>query len=115
MSLENRFKHLFEYVKDGILFLDYETGKITDINPYATDMLDLNKAKCIGKSIWEIDSLKNSIPNMEKFKELNKKEFIKYSDIEIETADKRKTKVDLIGTIYHLGNKKVIQCFIHKR
>lgn len=115
MSLENRFKHLFEYVKDGILFLDYETGKITDINPYATDMLDLTKAKCIGKSIWEIDSLKNSIPNMEKFKELNKKEFIKYSDIEIETADKRKTKIDLIGTIYHLGNKKVIQCFIHKR
>ncbi|WP_052257208.1 chemotaxis protein CheB [Flavobacterium sp. AED] len=114
VTLENRFRHLFESVKEGILFLDSETGRIADINPYSTDLLGLSKEKCIGKEIWQIESLKNIIPNMEKFKELNKKEFIHYHAIEIEIGDARKIKIDFTSTVYRVGSKKVIQCFIHE-
>jgi two-component system CheB/CheR fusion protein len=111
---ETRFDHLFESIKDGILFLDAKTGIITAMNPFLTDLFGFAKENFIGKEIWGISLFKSIIPNAEKFKELNQKEFIKYQDIEIETAENIKIKIEFISTMYFIGNHKVIQCFIHE-
>jgi len=37
---ELRFRRLFETAKDGILILDSDSGKITDANPFITELLD---------------------------------------------------------------------------
>jgi two-component system, chemotaxis family, CheB/CheR fusion protein len=111
---ETRFDHLFESVKDGILFLDAKTGIITAMNPFLTNLFGLAKENFIGKEIWGISLFKSIIPNAEKFKELNQKEFIKYQDIEIETAETIKIKIEFISMMYFIGNHKVIQCFIHE-
>ena len=36
---ETRYRRLFESAKEGILILDAETGKITDVNPFLIEML----------------------------------------------------------------------------
>ena len=38
-SSELKYRRLFETAQDGILILDGETGKITDVNPFLIDML----------------------------------------------------------------------------
>ncbi|WP_218043736.1 PAS domain S-box protein [Flavobacterium gawalongense] len=111
---ETRYNHLFESVKDGILFLDPKTGIITALNPFLIDLLGLTKENFIGKEIWKIVFFKNIIPNMEKFKELNQKEFVHFKNIEIETADTKKINVEFISTMYFIDSHKVIQCFIHE-
>lgn len=111
---ETRYNHLFKSVKDGILFLDPKTGIITALNPFLIDLLGLTKENFIGKEIWKIASFKKIVPNIEKFKEFNEKEFIQFPDIEIETADAEKMNVEFISTMYFIDSHKVIQCFIHE-
>jgi len=38
-SSEVRYRRLFETAKDGILLLDADTGRITDVNPFLMDLL----------------------------------------------------------------------------
>ncbi len=37
---EIRYRRLFETARDGILILDAETRKITDVNPFMSELLD---------------------------------------------------------------------------
>ncbi len=39
MGSEQRYRRLFETARDGILILDAEEGKITDSNPYMSELL----------------------------------------------------------------------------
>lgn len=40
--------------RDGILILNAETLKITDVNPYMVEFLKYSRAEFIGKEVWEI-------------------------------------------------------------
>jgi two-component system CheB/CheR fusion protein len=111
---ETRYNHLFKSVKDGILFLDPQTGIITALNPFLINLLGLTTENFIGKEIWKIVFFKKIIPDLEKFKELNEKEFVPFQPTEIETADGKKINVEFISTMYFIESHKVIQCFIHE-
>ena len=112
ISKETRYQRLFESAKDGILILDAETGKITDVNPFLIEVLGYSKEEFIEKTIWEIGFLKDIIANKDKFSELQKKEFVRYEDLPLQTADGRKINVEFISNMYTVDHQKVIQCFI---
>jgi two-component system CheB/CheR fusion protein len=112
ISKETRYQNLFESAKDGILILDAETGKITDVNPFLIEILGYSKEEFIEKTIWEIGFLKDIIANKDKFSELQKKEFVRYEDLPLQTADGRKINVEFISNMYTVDHQKVIQCFI---
>jgi two-component system, chemotaxis family, CheB/CheR fusion protein len=109
---ETHYRHLFESAKDGILMLDAETGKITDVNPFLIALLGYSKEEFLEKKIWEIGFLKDIVANKEKFKELQEKEIIRYENLPLETANKEKINVEFISNQYKVDNKNVIQCFI---
>ena len=109
---ETRYRRLFETSQDGVLILDAETGKILDVNPYMIDMLGYTKAQFFEKTIWEIGVLKDIIANKEKFSELQQKEFLRYKDLPLKTANGQKINVEFISNVYLVGDKKVIQCQI---
>jgi len=111
---ETRYRSLFESAKDGILVLDAENGTIVEINPYLTDMLGYSKEKLVQKAIWEVGFFKNIIDNKEKFLKLQKKKFVQYEDLPMETADGRKIKIEFISKAFTVENNKVIQCFIRE-
>ena len=111
-STETRYRHLFESAKDGILILDAETGKITDVNPFLIKLLGYSKEQFIEKAIWEIGLFKDSIANVEKFKELQQKKMVRYDNLPLETIDGEKISVEFISNVYSVDNQKVIQCMI---
>ena len=49
---EVRYRRLFETAKDGILLLDADTARITDVNPFLEDMLGYSHTELIGKALW---------------------------------------------------------------
>lgn len=112
LRLENQYRRLFESAKDGILILNYDTGKIIDVNPFLVGMLGYSHEQFIEKSIWEIGSLKDIVTNKDKFSELQKKEFIRYENLPLETAKGKKINVEFVSNVYLVNNKKVIQCII---
>ena len=109
---ETRYRRLFEAAKDGILILDAETGMIVDVNPFLIKMLGYSYEQFIGKTIWELGLFKDIIANKQNFLELQRKEYIRYVDLPLETADGRRIDVEFVSNVYAVGLQKVIQCNI---
>jgi two-component system CheB/CheR fusion protein len=112
LNRETHYRHLFESAKDGILMLDAETGKITDVNPFLIELLGYSKEQFLQKAIWEIGFLKDIVANKEKFTELQKKRIIRYENLPLESSKGKKIFVEFISNQYTVDNHKVIQCFI---
>jgi two-component system CheB/CheR fusion protein len=109
---ETRYRRLFESSKDGILILDAETGKIEEVNPFLIELLGYSQQQFMEKAIWEIGFFKDIVANKEKFMELQQKEFVRYEDLPLETANGRTIYVEFISNVYSVNNLKVIQCQI---
>ena len=109
---EIRYRRLFETAQDGILILDADTGQIVDANPFLITMLGFSHEQFLGKRIWEIGLFKDIVANKDNFEELQRKEYIRYEDMPLETADGRHIAVEFISNVYMVNNKKVIQCNI---
>ncbi len=103
------YRQHFESAKDGILFLDAETGKIKGVNSFLTQMLGCTSEEFIEKAIWEIGLFKGIAENKEKIYEVQQKEFVRYNDLSIETTDGRKINAEVTGSMYLIDSKKVIQ------
>jgi two-component system CheB/CheR fusion protein len=52
--------------------------------------LGYSKEQFAEKAIWEIGLFKDVIANMDKFKELQQKEFIRHDNLPLETIDRKK-------------------------
>jgi len=109
---ETRYRRLFETAKDGILILDAETGMIVDVNPFLIELLGYSKEQFIKKAIWEIGFLKDIVANKDNFLELKQKEYIRYEDMPLETADGKTIHVEFVSNVYPVNHHKVIQCNI---
>ncbi len=106
---ETRYRRLFETANDGILILDAATGMIDDVNPYLIKMLGYSKEQFIQKAIWEIGFFKDIVSNKDKFYELQQKDFLRYENMPLETADGRTISVEFISNVYSVDKIKVIQ------
>jgi len=109
---ELRYRRLFETAKDGILILDADTGKITDVNPYLEDMLGYTHSEMLGKLLWEIGPFKDVDASQIAFRQLQTKEYIRYEDLPLETKTEEKKHVEFVSNVYLVENKRVIQCNI---
>jgi PAS domain S-box-containing protein len=109
---ETRYRRLFETAQDGILILDADTGQIVEVNPFLITMLGFSRDQFLGKKIWEIGLFKDIVANKDNFEELQRKEYIRYEDMPLETADGQRIAVEFISNVYVVNNKKVIQCNI---
>jgi PAS domain S-box-containing protein len=112
VASEIRYRRLFETAQDGILILDAETGQIVEVNPFLIEMLGFSRDQFLGKKLWEIGLFKDIVANKDNFEELQRKEYIRYEDMPIETADGRRIAVEFLSNVYTVNNKKVIQCNI---
>ncbi|MDD4737184.1 MAG: PAS domain S-box protein, partial [Kiritimatiellae bacterium] len=109
---ELRYRRLFEAAKDGILILDAETGMVIDVNPFLTELIGYSHEQFIGKTIWELGFLKDVIANRDKFLELQKREYVRYENLPLETATGQRREVEFVSNVYQEGPKSVIQCNI---
>ncbi|TMB66490.1 MAG: PAS domain-containing protein [Deltaproteobacteria bacterium] len=65
---EIRYRRLFEAAQDGILILDAATRKITDVNPFMTELLGYTRNELVGKELWEIGLLTDMTASRHAFK-----------------------------------------------
>jgi PAS domain S-box-containing protein len=109
---ELKFRRLFETAQDGILLLDADSGAITDINPFLLKSLGYSHTEMIGRKIWEIGLFKDVNASKIAFKELQKKKYLRYKDLPLQTKTGVTRYVEFVSNIYQVGEKKVIQCNI---
>jgi PAS domain S-box-containing protein len=109
---EIQYRRLFETAQDAILILDGETGEIIDANTFILDMLGYPLEYFIGKHLWELGFIRNKSIAQQAFTKLKTNNYIRYEDIPLETKDGRCIDVEFISNVYHVGDKKIIQCDI---
>lgn len=109
---ESRYRRLFETAKDGILILDGDTGRITDVNPFLQDMLGYSKAELLGKALWEIGPVVNIAASQDAMRQLQDNEYIRYDDIPLETKAGERKQVEFVSNVYLVNGWRVIQCNI---
>jgi len=109
---EVRYRRLFETAKDGILILDADTGRITDANPFLQDLLGYSHAELLGKRLWEIGPFRDIAASRGAFRKLQKKEYIRYDNLPLETKGHRHRHVEFISNVYRVNGTRVIQCNI---
>jgi len=109
---EIRYRRLFETAQDGILILESETGRISDVNPFLVEMLGYSYEELLGKQLWEIGPFKNIEAAKAAFWELQNKGYVRHDDLPLETKDGRPIAVEFVSNIYLVNHHKVIQCNI---
>jgi PAS domain S-box-containing protein len=109
---ELRYRRLFEAAKDGILILDPDTRKITEVNPFMGELLSYSRAELLGKELWEIGLWKDQDASQAAFRELQDKGFIRYEDLPLQTKAGERRDVEFVSNLYQEGDRKVIQCNI---
>jgi two-component system, cell cycle sensor histidine kinase and response regulator CckA len=109
---ETRYRRLFETAKDGILILDFETGQITDVNPFLIEMLGYTHSEFVGKKLWEIGLFKDTAASRSGFSDLQTKGIIRYEDLPLETKDGRQIDVEFVSNVYSVDGTQVVQCNI---
>jgi diguanylate cyclase (GGDEF)-like protein/PAS domain S-box-containing protein len=107
---EVRYRRLFETAKDGILLLDANTGRITDVNPFLQDMLGYSHTELIGKALWEIGPVKDIAASQEAMRQLQKKEYVRYDNLPLETKAGQQIQVEFVSNVYLVNGWRVIQC-----
>jgi two-component system cell cycle sensor histidine kinase/response regulator CckA len=107
---EIRYRRLFEAAQDGILILDFATGRVVDVNPFLTNLLGYSHAELVGKDLWEIGAVKDISASRSSFTDLQTKGIIRYDDLPLETKDGRQIAVEFVSNVYAVGGTRVIQC-----
>ena len=110
IASEVRYRRLFETAKDGILILDAETGMIVDVNPFLVEMLGYSHEQFLGKTIWEVGFLSDTVASKYNFRKLQQENYVRYDDLPLETSDGRQIEVEFVSNVYEVGDTRVIQC-----
>jgi PAS domain S-box-containing protein len=109
---ESRYRRLFEAAQDGILILDFETGNITDANPFIVKIIDFPLEDVLGKKLWEIGLFSNKEESELAFIELKKNGYIRFDDMPIQRRNGKVAEVEFVSNVYLVNGAKVIQCNI---
>src|SRR5687768_2585798 len=109
---ELRYRRLFEAARDGILILDAVTLKITDVNPFMTELLGYSHVEFLGKELWEIGLFSDKNASQEAFKELQRTGYLRYEDLPLQATNGKLRDVEFVSNVYAEDSQEVIQCNI---
>lgn len=106
---EKVYRSSVDLAGEGIMFIDYDTGKITDANETIKNMLVYSRAEIVVKNIWEL----HPQPQMQIVRQLwqsvrgNGSDFL--SEIEYESKDGKIIPASVNASIISTGDVKFIQ------
>jgi PAS domain S-box-containing protein len=109
---ELRYRRLFEAARDGILILDAVTLKITEVNPFMTELLGYSHAEFLGKELWEIGLFSDKEASQAAFKELQRTGYLRYEDLPLQATNGKLRDVEFVSNVYEEDSHQVIQCNI---
>ena len=109
---EIHYRRLFEAARDGILILNAATLRITDVNPFMTELLGYSRAEFLGKEIWEIGLFSDKDASQAVFRELQGTGYIRYENLPLQTRHGKRREVEFVANVYEEDGPQVIQCNI---
>ena len=109
---EAQYRSLFEASQEGILILDYKSGKIVDANPYISHLTGFSFNEIVGKELWKTGFFLDKALAQTAYLELQSKSYNCYSNVILQEKSGRAIAVEFISYVFYVGDEKAIQCNI---
>jgi len=110
VASETRFRRLFEAARDGILLLDADTGKITDVNPFLEEILGCSREEFLNQKLWDIGLFEDVELCRRTFERLQQEWYVRYENLPLRHKSGERIEVEFVSNVYEVNGKKVIQC-----
>jgi len=109
---EIRYRRLFEAAGAGVLAVDPRTHRITDANPFMSELLGYTREEFLEKELCEIGLFQNQAACEAAFRELHEKGIFRDDDLPVQTKAGERLTLEVIGNLYDEAGRQVIQCNI---
>ena len=108
-----RYRRIFESSEDGIMILDFQTGRVMEVNPAFLNLFGDGSEAFLGKALYEIRCFREINEKRELIKKLLEKGHFRRESVSITTHSGRQAVVDLSGIVYEAGSRKEIRLNFH--
>ncbi len=107
---ELRYRRLFEAAKDGVIIIDPETRRITDVNPFMMLLLGFRRDEFVGKELFEIGLFRDEHAAQNAFLQLRATQQIRYEHLPLKGKNGVAHEVEVVANLYDEDGRPVIQC-----
>ncbi|HEY6816764.1 MAG TPA: EAL domain-containing protein [Croceibacterium sp.] len=107
---ELRYRRLFETASDGIVLVDPESGRITDVNPALSAMVNQSVPQLLGEVLWEHEPFSRNPSCKDAIEELRREEHVRFGDWNLDTGRGTSVDVEVNGSLYSVDGRAVVQC-----
>jgi diguanylate cyclase (GGDEF)-like protein/PAS domain S-box-containing protein len=105
-----RYRRLFETAKDGILLLDSESGRVTDVNASVVQMLGYGRDHFLNRKLCDVLPF-TVIPACRiGLAALQTSQAVAFDHWSLEAQDKSLVDVEFVGSTYQVEGSKIAQC-----
>ena len=104
------YRRLFESAKDGIILLDIESGRISDVNDSVLNMLGYSRGQYVKKQFLDVLPFRNIPACQEAFAKLQAGESVSFEHWPMEREGKSLVDVEFFGNVYEVDGTMIAQC-----
>ncbi len=105
-----RYRRLFETAKDGILLLDSDSGRVTDVNASVVQMLGYSRDHFLNRKLCDVLPF-TAIPACRSgLAELQTGESVAFEHWSLEAQNKSPVDVEFTGNVYQVDGSRIVQC-----
>jgi diguanylate cyclase (GGDEF)-like protein/PAS domain S-box-containing protein len=109
---ETRYRRLFETARNGILILETDTARITDVNPFLCQLLACRPEEILGRQLWETGLFPDARTAAPALAQLRGQGAVSCENLPVRARDGRQLVLDFVGSVYQVDQASVIQCDI---
>jgi len=106
---EIRYQRLFETAKDGILVLNSETQRLTDVNPYFLELTGYAREDFVGKKLKETPAFCDVADPLDVVAATRAQEAVRYDALPIRSRRGQEIEAELLCNRYTIGSQEVVQ------
>lgn len=110
---ELSFRMLALNSQDGIVLLDWNSGRISLANPAIARLLGRDASSLIGQTLWQIDAFESQPQAEALFRALQSRSSVRCDAMTLKAVDGCLREVEFVSNVYLVGEEQVIQCNIH--
>jgi diguanylate cyclase (GGDEF)-like protein/PAS domain S-box-containing protein len=105
-----RYRRLFETAKDGILLLDSESGRVTDVNASVVQMLGYGRDHFLNRKLCDVLPFTVIPACRSGLAALQTSQAVAFDHWSLEAQDKSLVDVEFVGSTYQVDGSRIAQC-----
>ena len=105
-----RYRRLFETAKDGILLLDAESGRVSDVNASLVTMLGYGREHFLNRKLCDVAPFAGIPGCANGLAELQSSESVCSDHWLLEAQNKSPVDVEFVGNVYQVDGVRIVQC-----